>query len=54
LRAKDALVELMRASVGVLDDRVAGCGGDLPKSAVVAHPLYVDAEARSGRSVLGR
>jgi hypothetical protein len=37
-RAMEALVELMRASVGVLYGRVARCGGDLPKSAVLAHP----------------
>jgi hypothetical protein len=37
-RAKEALVELMRASVWVLDGRVARCGADLAKSAVLAHP----------------
>src|ERR1700749_4390725 len=46
--------ELMGALLGVLDGQVARCGTDVAKSAVPAHPLYVDSEARRGRSVLGR
>jgi hypothetical protein len=46
--------ELVRPVLGVLDGHVARCGTDVAKSAVPAHPLYVDPEARRGRSVLGR
>jgi hypothetical protein len=44
----------VRPVLGVLDGHVARWGTDVAKSAVPAHPLYVDPEARRGRSVLGR
>ena len=46
--------ELMRALLGMLDGQVARCGTNVAKSAVPAHPPYVDSEARRGRIVLGR
>jgi hypothetical protein len=41
----------MRALPGVLIGQVARCGTDVAKSAVPTYPLYVDSEARRGRSV---
>ena len=49
-----APAEPRRPLLGVLDGQVGRSGTDVTSSAVRAHPLYVDSDARRGRSVLGR